>query len=407
MRKRIELYASQHDFVLCRDRFAGFVGGIGSGKSYAGAVKGLLEAGSTKCLGVVTAPTYPMLRDATLRTYLDLAGDAIVDFHRSEMLATLANGSEVLFRSADNPDRLRGPNISWWHGDEASLYGADVWPVMIGRLREGGKAGRAWITFTPKGRNWIYHRLSEFTLFRARTRDNPYLDDEFIRSLEASYTGGFARQELEGEFVSFEGLVYEDFDRTRHVQDRPGPFKRYVAGLDEGYTNPAVILVVGLDHDDRAHVAEEFYRRRVLQGEVVAEAKRLQAAYGIEMFFADPSAAGLIADLRANHVRVVEATNDVLPGIQRVKAVLAVQGDSRPRLTVQPSCVNVIAEFESYIWKEGRHGVKDEPEKANDHALDALRYALMGIHRTAKPATQPTKANPFGASPRGAGRWSI
>jgi phage terminase large subunit len=52
-----------------------------------------------------------------------------------------------------------------------------------------------------------------------------------------------------------------------------------------------------------------------------------------------------------------------------------VQGDNRPRLTVDPSCVETINEFESYVWKPE----KDEPVKENDHAMDALRYGINAI----------------------------
>jgi len=136
-RRRIELYPHQHDFVACGDRFAAFIAGIGSGKSYAGAVKMLYRASQRPSLSMVTAPTYPMLRDATLRVFFDVAGDAVTDYQKSEMLVTLTNGSEILFRSTDNPDRLRGPSLSNWWGDEAALYDRAVWPVMLGRLREG------------------------------------------------------------------------------------------------------------------------------------------------------------------------------------------------------------------------------------------------------------------------------
>jgi phage terminase large subunit-like protein len=95
------------------------IGGIGSGKSYAGCVKAFVRASERKVLLMVTAPTYPMLRDATLRTFMDMAGPFVRDFYKSEMIATLVNGSEVLFRSTENPDRLRGPNLHGWFGDEA------------------------------------------------------------------------------------------------------------------------------------------------------------------------------------------------------------------------------------------------------------------------------------------------
>lgn len=374
---QIKLHRIQDDFVFCPDRFSGFVGGIGSGKTFAGAVKSLiaLDRGG---LGLILAPTYPMLRDATLRTFLELAGRQVKTFHKSETRAEMSNGAEVLFRSSDEPDRLRGPNLDWAWLDECALMHAQTWDIIIGRLRGHGKAGPCWVTTTPKGRNWLFTRQGEMTVFKARTRDNIYLDEEFIRSLESAYTGSFARQELEGEFVSYEGLVYEEFNRDIHMLQRErSEFMEYIAGVDEGYSNPAVIGVWGIDSDGRMHMSEEFYQRRVLQGDVVGEAKRLQVKYGIGTFVVDPSAAGLIAEMQSVGLAVTPARNAVFQGIQTVKARLARARDGRPRLTIAPSCVNAAAEFESYAWKEGKDGMKDEPEKVNDHAMDMMRYAVM------------------------------
>ena len=72
-------------------------------------------------------------------------------------------------------------------------------------------------------------------------------------------------------------------------------------------------------------------------------------------------------------------------GLQAVKNRLVVQGDGRPRLTVSADCVYTIAEFESYQWAENRQGMKDQPVKANDHCMDALRYAVMGVDAGRKP----------------------
>ena len=89
--------------------------------------------------------------------------------------------------------------------------------------------------------------------------------------------------------------------------------------------------------------------------------------------YVDPSAAGYIDDLRRMGYRVKKANNDVLEGIGRVTDVLA------HGFTIDPSCVNTIAEFESYRYPEGgKQDHIDKPLKENDHALDALRYAIMG-----------------------------
>ena len=81
----VQLYQQQLDFLLADDHYLAMVAGLGSGKSVVGAVRALLatqgQIGSqritTPNLGIVTAPTFPMLRDATIRTFLDIAGPAV------------------------------------------------------------------------------------------------------------------------------------------------------------------------------------------------------------------------------------------------------------------------------------------------------------------------------------------
>lgn len=368
---KLELSKTQMRFVTCPDRFTAFIGGIGSGKTYAGCVKALTHA-KPGTLGLVVAPTYPMLKDATVRTFQEIAGDAVISFNKSELIMTILGGGEVLFRSADNPDRLRGPNLNWAHIDEGAICPPGTWEIIIGRLRADGQAGECWITTTPNGRNWLYQRRTEMTVFKSRTKDNPYLSEEFITSLEKSYTGEFARQELDGEFVSLEGLVYR-FMEANVTTRQDTEMTRWFFAIDEGYTNPAVILLVGADGDNRLHVAREWYERGKLQEAVCTQAAMWNNIYSVDMAAVDAAAAGLIADLRNHNIPAVPHKGRVLDGIAAVQNMLAVQGDGKPRLTIDPGCVNTINEFESYIWREG----KDEPVKDNDHALDALRYLVI------------------------------
>jgi len=192
-------------------RFRGLVGGVGSGKTRAGCVEALRMPPGT--MGMVLAPTYPMLRDATLKTFLDMTehGGVLRDFNRSEMKVTLTDGKVILFRSADNADRLRGPNLSYFWLDEAALMQREVWLIMLGRLREA--PGRAWVTTTPRGFNWLYDVFhtdnTDYALFRSSTRDNRWLPAAFIPSLEQAYTSEYARQEIEGEFMEPAGALFK------------------------------------------------------------------------------------------------------------------------------------------------------------------------------------------------------
>lgn len=396
----IQLYGAQHDFVFSTAHYAAFVAGIGSGKSYAGAVRATMasmghignESIPTPNLGIVTAPTYSILRDASFRSFMDVADEYVADVNRSNFIVTMVNGSEVLFRTASDPEKMRGPNAAWWWGDEAAMYDPRVWRIMIGRLRQFGRRGYAWPTTTPHGRNWLYQefiaqRREDYAVFTASTRHNPFVDDAFVRSLEESYAGDFARQELDAEFVAFEGLVYLEFQRDVHVTTTlPERFTRTIAGVDWGYANPGVILVFGVDYDGRLWLIHEAYERQKRIEEWASLARQLRDTYQIEAFFCDPAEPDYLKAFEKAGCDVQRATNDVMPGIQEVKSTLVVRGNGKPGLFVYADALNTIAEFEQYQWLEARDGIRDQPRKMNDHAMDALRYAILGARVKPKPA---------------------
>ena len=395
----VELYDQQRTFADSDSAYTAFVAGIGSGKTFAGCVRALRASMgtigtrniATPNLGVITAPTYPMLQDATIRTFQDVAGDYIAKINRGTMTITMTNGSEILLRTADNPDRLRGPNISWWYGDEAALYKPDIWRIMIGRLRQFGVMGSAWITTTPRGRDWIYRLFvrdadEKYELIRASSADNVYLADDIIEAWESEYSGDFARQELLGEFIAHQGLVYEEFSQDRHVvSETPDTFHDMIVGVDWGYANPGVMLIGGIDGDGRIWILSERYQRQQRIEEWANVALDIRGNYGANQFVCDPSEPDYIRTLQQAGVSATQANNTVMTGIQTVKHRLATRAEtahgSLPRLVIHRSCVNLISEFEQYQWRETRDGVHDAPVKSNDHAMDAMRYLVMAVDK--------------------------
>src|SRR5262249_47960870 len=109
---------SQRRFHASTARFKGFSGPIGSGKSQAlcqEAIKlSYLNAGR---LGLMGAPTYPMLRDATQAALLEVldANDIPYDQNKAENSLTMKDtGSRILFRPVEEVERLRGANLAWF-----------------------------------------------------------------------------------------------------------------------------------------------------------------------------------------------------------------------------------------------------------------------------------------------------
>lgn len=210
----IDLHAAQQAFLDSSAFYRGFVGGRGAGKSYVGALDLLLRAKPDRLYGVY-APTYPMLRDSSWRSFLACGRRLrfLREINRSELRVTLGNGAEVLFRSVDDPERARGPNLSGAWLDEASLMDAEAYSIIIACLREGGEQGWLSATFTPKGKlHWTYDVFGtgrpNSALFTARTIDNPFLPAAFAETLRAQYPSQFAAQELDGAFLDPQGTVF-------------------------------------------------------------------------------------------------------------------------------------------------------------------------------------------------------
>jgi predicted phage terminase large subunit-like protein len=211
-------YPKQLDFLQSEARFRAFVGGRGTGKSRIGAVD-LIARAKPGRLYLVSAPTYPMLSDATIRSFVSV-GEQLgqvnpADVKRQPPSVKLRSGAEVIFRSADDPDRLRGPNLSGAWLDEASLMESAAYDVVIATLREAGELGWLSATFTPRGRlHWTYEVFGterpDTDLIHARSSENPFLPPEFFETIRRQYgeSSALAAQELGGEFVDSGGLMF-------------------------------------------------------------------------------------------------------------------------------------------------------------------------------------------------------
>ncbi len=258
----------QWQFVSCEQRFSFYVGGVGAGKTFSGAVRAIMRTldypGS---LGLIGAPTYAMLRDATQRAFFQLLPEPYIQvFNKAEGHLTLRNGSEILFRSLDEPDRVRGLNLAWFWLDEAPLCGYYAWMVLKGRLRQRGYPTAGWATGTPHGRDGFardfeLERRRNHVLFRASSYSNLHnLPPDYVTEL--GYTGAFHDQEVMGEFSAFEGLVYAfDTGAGGHMRE-PGE-------LAELTTERTEITEAGEFTAEDAKDAEGTQR-----GEMTAESQR-------------------------------------------------------------------------------------------------------------------------------------
>lgn len=378
---RVEtFYEAQRRFILDDHRAVAFIAGRNSGKTYGGAVRALrlltLNPGS---LGLIAAPDFPMLEFGAKRAFIERLRKQRYQFevHQQRGVVTITAPivAEVRFATLENESRVRGPNYSWaWIDEVEYVTDRSIWSALKGAVRDGANPS-LFVTSTPKGRRivydeWVVNPTDQHVLYRATTRDNPYIDaEDYIRGL--GYVGRFAAQEIDGDFVAFDGLVYPGFDRARNVATVPTEGWRQIVAVDVGTRNPTAVLTIAIAGDDRLHVTSEVYRRNLSSADIVATIREAADLANAETIVIDPSAAGYILELRRLGYHVTPGDHAITEGIGRVTTALA------DGLTVDPSAVNLITEFESYRYPDGTRTESDKPVKDMDHALDALRYATM------------------------------
>lgn len=247
-------------------------------------------------------------------------------------------------------------------------------PTLIDR------AGSAMFISTPKGFNHFYdlynqqEKDSNYKSFHFTSYDNPHIPVEEIEREKLSKPEDTFAQEYLADFRKQQGLVYKEFSRDRHVTtEAPQSWSEYIAGIDFGFTNPTAVVHIKRYGDDNYYISDEWYKTGRTEEQIADYVKSCK----FNQVYPDPESPSAIEVLNAKGIQVVEVIKNkdsIESGINRVRSLLK-QG----KIKIHPSCVNLISEFETYAYPEKRpeHNEYENPIKEHDHALDALRYALM------------------------------
>lgn len=396
-----------HDSQL---KFRALIGGIGSGKTAAGANELIKNAiAYPKCKHLILAPTAKVMQYATLEQFFKFCPKEIIMAHiKSKNMILLKNGAQIIYLTGDNErhiDRLRGIEIGSFWIDEGRLFPKNIWDITLGRLRAKNAPLKGWVTTTPNGFDYLYwyfvkkthpknkkllNNPHDYGYFMGSTFDNPFTPEEYKQNLRSQLAGKFARQELYGDFVGFEGQVYDNFRHSIHIHKIPETrkFKKIIAGADFGFTNPTAALIVGLDNDDRVYVLKEYYRKRQDVDDLINWLKFQQDNFcgKISAIYADPSEPNFIMRMNSAGLQTIPANNEIIPGITTVYSLFEVREDGFPRLFINESCQNLIDELNSYRYAEEKESKesKELPIKVNDHACDSLKYLCHSYFRDRK-----------------------
>ena len=346
---------------------------------------------------IYVATTYQQARDIAWNTLKQIAEPIALSINESRLEIKVKNiegtGSLITLRGWENIDTLRGQKIDFAVLDEvASMRNFwENWEEVI-RPTLTDNIGEVMFISTPKGFNHFYQLYcidpnepkafdsqvqdSDYKSFHFTSYDNPYLKEEELEKSRAEMTDDRFAQEYLADFKKTEGLVYKEFVRDKALFD--DSTKIYdpvetIAGVDFGFTNPTAVLTIIRDYTGNFWVTDEYYRT----GQTDSQNAEWISSQKFNKVYADPEAPNTIKELKLRGVNVrevIKGKDSIVNGINKIKELL-----KAGKLHIHKRCSNTILEFETYCYpdKTEDNNPKELPIKENDHAMDALRYAIM------------------------------
>ena len=415
-------HRKQIAFHKCKKRNRWVFGGNRTGKTECGAVETVYLArgihpykkNKNNVFGWVVSLSTQVQRDVAQEKILKyLNPDWIVDVTmlsgKKDSLSTgvidqikiknvFGGVSTIGFKSCDQGrEKFQGSSLDFvWFDEEPPK---EIYDEC--RMRVLDKRGEIFGTMTPlKGLTFVYNEIylneknsKEVWYEFIEWADNPYLSKKEIKLLTDSMSDSELNSRRYGYFTSETGPVYPEFNENVHViEPFTVPFDwQDTISIDPGLKNPLSCHFYACDYDGNVYVVAEHYKaglsveehadiikkicknldwRVNFQGKITAlidsAANQKTLAYSksvAELFFEN----GIAVNTNVN--------KDLYTGLNRVKSYF-----KNNKIYIFSNCVNLIREIKSYRW-----GNDDAPIKADDHALDELRYYIMTRPRLTPP----------------------
>lgn len=456
--------STQYKFHLSRNKVQIFSGGYANGKSTALVIKliGILRD-YPGCDALLGRSTRAKLEETTKKIFFRWCPKDAIDKMPTKDRPTciLKNGSKITFGYIRQEGKGGG-------GDTTSNVLSATYDVvaidqiedpeitykdyldMFGRLRGNTpyrgndptmpRIGPQWLLLACNPtRNWVFRKVVKplylhqqtgivsedllidedgnvlIDLFNGDTDENSInLSDAFLKSLRASHRGAMGQRFIKGLWEAYEGLIYPDFELTRHVV-RHSEVVRYfkegisefyhpefLEGFDYGISNPSCYILAYCDPYGNVILCDGLYEPTKTISGTSKEIIKIRKEWGVDfdryidgadpsIFKKSTSGKDVVGDTVAKlfqdcGVRMLRGNNNKVNGITKINSYLAIDNARRnvftgawgaPRIFVSDKLTWFIDEISDYYWKKSPTGeYEDEPVDKNDHAMDTLKYMM-------------------------------
>jgi len=365
-------------------RFCVHIAARRTGKSYAAAILAfakLLEPGQQV---MVVAPNFSL--SSIIWDYVtDLIKQLEIEvdrFNQKDKVVKLINGSVFRLLSANNRDSLVGRAANLLIVDEAAIipndeyYTRDLRPA----LSTFTDSRCLWIS-TPRGKgNYLYEyylrgedpEYAEWASSIHTWRSNPRLSEKDVEEAKRSITKALYLQEYECEWTTTESQIYLDLDEDKHIGDFIGErFSEVIGGLDVGYRDENVFVVIGTDGDNY-FIVDEFVSKESTTSELAAAIQEKVDEWNIDTIYIDSAAQQVKADFAYDYdIYCENAIKSVNDGINSLQVLI-----EQDRLFFDTEGArHTFSAMAAYKWNPNTENPKPIHDWAS-HPCDAVRYAI-------------------------------
>ena len=379
-------------------RYLAYKGSRGSGKSYATAVKVLVDMLHYDYVNwLVVRQFFGTQKDSTWATIKKVAYDlGIADKFKFTVspleITRKATGQKIFFRGLD--DALKITSIQTMHGSICRVWYEEAYELkreedldtveesLRGILPDGGFY-QSVLTFNPwSDKHFLKARFFDEGTRKKRTyavtttyKDNNHLNADYVEDLEDMLTSNpnRARVAVLGEWGVAEGLVFDGLFEQRDFSLEEIAGLPKTVGLDFGFKHdPTAGEFMAIDQQNRiVYVYDEFYQQGMLTQQI-AQALGQHKAFGLPII-ADSAEQRLITELQqvygVPNIRPAGKGKDsIMQGIQFMQSY---------HFVIHPRVKGLWEEMNTYVYAKDKFGNwLNKPEDANNHAIDSLRYSL-------------------------------
>jgi phage terminase large subunit len=389
-------------------KFQFLVGGYGSSKSYHIALKLILKLLKEKRTALVVREVYDTHRDSTFslleELIVDLGLDGRVKCSTSPMQIRFPNGSKIIFKGMDKPQKLKSiNNISIVWIEECSEVKYAGFKELLGRLRHPKLKLHMLLSTNPVGEdNWSFKHffkddlnqrlvLDDNDLYEKRkiitndtyyhhstADDNLFLPESYIAQLEEmkDYDPDLYRIARKGRFGVNGVKVLPQFEEWSHEEVMKAislirkPIKR--VGMDFGFEesfNAIVRMVV--DHDKKhLYIYWQYYKNKMTDDRTADEIVEFKESK--ELIIADSAEPKTIQYFKQRGFRMKGAKKYQGSRLANTKKVKRFK-----KIICSSNCPDVVRELKYLTYKVDKNGhiIPDE-FKIDPHTFSAIWYGL-------------------------------